>query len=694
MKPIKIILKILPFLILSFYQINGQRSIAYVWNNQMLESIKKDFARPPVHARNLYHLSLVFYEVWTIFEKKSNHYILNDTSSFLDCRIKNFRCIGSKDSAIHKAISYGAYRIINQRFKNSPGYQTILADIDKLMKSFNYNILDNSLDFSNGNAAALGNAIANCIIQYGIKDGSNEENNYASKIYLPINDSMIPTLPGNPNLKHPNRWQPLWLSRNIDQNGNPIAALQKFQSPEWGNVIPFSLANPKNNFREGQIYPIYIDPGSFPLLDTSKITKESEEFKWNMELVLAWSSHLDPNDTTIIDISPNGLGNVKRLPNDVSELSQFYDFKRGGDGSTGYPSNPYTNLPYKKQMVKRGDYTRAIAQYWADGPETETPPGHWYSIFNKYVTDRIGTKKFAGKDIQISELEWDVKAYLCLGSALHDAAIAAWGIKGWYDGVRPISAIRYMAMKGQSSDPQKPAYHPAGLHLIDGLIELVTDNDPLRGDSLQNINKIKVKVWRGIPNIGDPLTSNAGVGWILAENWWPFQEKTFVSPPFAGYISGHSTFSRAAADILTYITGSNFFPEGYAEFKIYKDNVFLRTEAGPSQDLNLQWATFQDAANQSSLSRIWGGIHPPMDDIPGRKIGIEIAKKVFSKAKKLFYFDLDQDGFVSIDDCDDTNPKIFPGAKEYCDLIDNNCNGVIDDSIQNISYFADFDQDG
>ncbi|MEZ4653813.1 MAG: T9SS type A sorting domain-containing protein [Candidatus Eisenbacteria bacterium] len=50
----------------------------------------------------------------------------------------------------------------------------------------------------------------------------------------------------------------------------------------------------------------------------------------------------------------------------------------------------------------------------------------------------------------------------------------------------------------------------------------------------------------------------------------------------------------------------------------------------------LQWATYRDASDQTSLSRIWGGIHPPADDIPGRKIGIEIAAEVFALGKRYF----------------------------------------------------------
>ena len=72
-------------------------------------------------------------------------------------------------------------------------------------------------------------------------------------------------------------------------------------------------------------------------------------------------------------------------------------------------------------------------------------------------------------------LEWDVKLYLALNGAVHDAAVAAWGLKGHYDSVRPISMIRYMGGKGQSSDPDGPSYDPEGLPLEDGLIEVITD---------------------------------------------------------------------------------------------------------------------------------------------------------------------------------------------------------------------------
>jgi hypothetical protein len=63
---------------------------------------------------------------------------------------------------------------------------------------------------------------------------------------------------------------------------------------------------------------------------------------------------------------------------------------------------------------------------------------------------------------------------------------------------------------------------------------------------------------------------------------------------------------------------------------------YLVFEDGPSETIRLQWATYRDASDQCSLSRIWGGIHPPMDDIPGRRIGMVIGPRAVAHAEQFF----------------------------------------------------------
>lgn len=297
--------------------------------------------------------------------------------------------------------------------------------------------------------------------------------------------------------------------------------------------------------------------------------------------------------------------------------------------------NPVTGAAYVPKLVPRGDYTRVLAEFWADGPNSETPPGHWFVILNAVNDHPNLVRRFGGAGPVQGPLEWDVKGYFALGGAVHDAAIAAWGIKGWYDYVRPLSAIRAMADRGQSSDPLLPSYSPDGITLEPGYIELVEPGDPLAGAGAEHVGKVKLYTWRGPNYVFDPSTDQAGVGWILAENWWPYQRPTFVTPPFAGYISGHSTYSRASAEVLTALTGSEFFPGGMSSFEI-EANDFLVFETGPSVGMTLQWATYRDASDQCSLSRIWGGIHPPADDIPGRLIGAQIGIRAFEFAAGYF----------------------------------------------------------
>ncbi|MEZ5022882.1 MAG: vanadium-dependent haloperoxidase [Chitinophagales bacterium] len=419
----------------------------------------------------------------------------------------------------------------------------------------------------------------------------------------------MPIEPGNPDIVDPNHWQPLTLQTFIDQSGNVIPInTPKFLSPEWGGVYPFSLKESDQNIYQsnGDFYSVYHDPGHPPYID-DPATKDY--YIWNFTLVAVWASHLDPADSVMWDVSPASIGNNPEFPTSYADFPNFYNLEDGGDQSRGWNVNPATGQPYEPQIVPRGDYARILAEFWADGPDSETPPGHWFTLLN-YVNDHpLFEKRFKGEGPILDDLEWDVKAYFIMGGTMHDVAVTSWGIKGYYDYIRPISAIRYMADQGQSSDNTKPSYSENGLPLMEGLIELVEAGDDLAGDNNENVDKIKLYTWRGPDYIDSAAIDEAGVGWILAENWWPYQRPTFITPPFAGFVSGHSTYSRAAAEVMTMLTGDAFFPGGMGEFEAPK-NEFLVFEEGPSQDITLQWATYRDASDQCSLSRIWGGIHP------------------------------------------------------------------------------------
>jgi len=65
------------FLLLCFPAFSQDHSIARKWNEVILESIRNDFSRPTVHARNLFHFSATIYDVWSAIEKKSETYFLN-----------------------------------------------------------------------------------------------------------------------------------------------------------------------------------------------------------------------------------------------------------------------------------------------------------------------------------------------------------------------------------------------------------------------------------------------------------------------------------------------------------------------------------------------------------------------------------------------------------------------------------------
>ena len=412
-------------------------SIARAWNEEVLHAIRNDFARPTVHARNLFHTSIAMYDIWAVFDENADTFFLGKSLGEFNCAFDGFYNDVLVEENRKKAISYAIYRIVQHRFSNSPGVDDIYNSINSFMDELGYNKYDESTDYHSGDAAALGNYVAQQIIEFGLQDNSNEQNDYANLVYEPLNEPLNTDEEGNPNLTEPNHWQPLTMEEFIDQSGNyHPGGSPEFLSPEWGKVIPFSLKEEDLSIHSTPDYDywVYHDPTS-PSYIQEGIGLE-DPFKWGFTLVSIWGSHLDPNDDVMIDISPASIGNISSFPETFEEYKDFYNFFDGGDSSVGREINPSTGLAYEEQMVLRGDYARVLAEFWADGPDSETPPGHWFTILN-YVNDHPQLiKKFKGEGEILNNLQWDIKSYFILSGAMHDAAIAAWGIKGLIS--RPI----------------------------------------------------------------------------------------------------------------------------------------------------------------------------------------------------------------------------------------------------------------
>lgn len=579
--------------------IESGQSVARIWNEEILNAIRIDYPAPTVHSRNLFHLSFAMYDAWAAYDNTAIGYLVKEKLPAEDI-----------EAARAEAISFAAYRILSARYVNSPGAEESLASFDSTMNKLGYNRFFSSTE--GDSPAALGNRIAEAVLAYGQSDGANEAGDYEDNTgYMPVNEPLVISIPGTVMVDK-NRWQPLDITGRLTQNQLEQGDVQVFLGSHWGNVKPFALATRDNPEEE-----IYIDPGLPPQLGGIG----DQEFKDAIVRVINFSSMVDPDDNAMIDISPGTIGNNTLGTND----------------GTGYEVNPFTGLPYEPNQVKRGDYGRILAEFWADGPDSETPPGHWNTLAN-YVSDHpLIVKQIGGTGPLVNDLEWDVKLYFAINGAVHDAAVAAWDAKRKYDYVRPISAIRYMGGLGQSSDPEGMSYHPDGLPLIPGLIEVITDESTALGERHRHLFRfegfIAIKAWLGEPD--DPENEYSGTGWILAIEWLPYQRSNFVTPPFAGYISGHSTFSRAAAEVLTEYTGSMYFPGGLGMLVAEKDH-FLEFEIGPTEEVVLQWATYYDAADEAGISRLWGGIHVDADDLNGRMVGAIVGLDAYNLAMTYF----------------------------------------------------------
>ncbi len=270
---------------------------------------------------------------------------------------------------------------------------------------------------------------------------------------------------------------------------------------------------------------------------------------------------VDPNQWQPLSV-PNAAGVYSTQKYSTPFWGTVTPFAAGlppfwGGGPARYPSWQYKFdsdllLFYSATL---NDRTKVIADYWADSPGTQLPPGHWSRI-GEYVSRRDGHSQ-----------DVDAKMFFALNNALMDAGIDGWAVKRAYNSERPITSVHYLYSGKQ------------------------------------------VYAWQGY---GKPS------GFIDGGTWQPYQERTVVTPPFAEYVSGHSTFSAAAATVLQNFTNSDWLN---LSVTYQPGQTSIEPGIAPTRTTTLYFPTFSSAAKQAGLSRRYGGIHFPEGDLDGRFAG-------------------------------------------------------------------------
>ena len=126
---------------------SSQVSVPHQWVNQNLNAIRKDRARPPIHARNLYHLSSGMYDAWAAYEPNVETYFLGKELNGFECAFDGVQIPDNQTERIaaqEKAISYFAYRLIKHRYLNAPVVYLIYQSLESQMLALNYETNFNS----------------------------------------------------------------------------------------------------------------------------------------------------------------------------------------------------------------------------------------------------------------------------------------------------------------------------------------------------------------------------------------------------------------------------------------------------------------------------------------------------------------------------------------------------------------------
>jgi hypothetical protein len=418
------------------------------WDEQLLSAIRAYPGKtgPTITARALGVLHTATYEAWAAYDLKA----VSTVPDYGPPPQQDNTTVDGENNDVNKskAISFAAYRVLMELFPPNGGFPAITNPTppdpvyktpDVLMTDpvdkggLGYVVAETDNDPAVDSPAEVGNVAAEAVMKFRRYDGSNQLNGYADSSYTPQLWNSVPVM---------GHWQPLCVltAAGVARKDPPV------RDP--------SLTCPDT--------PPPTDPPTLPSYTVQKA--------------------LTPQWGKIIPFGPlNPYPPQFSLPGPPKLADGSYD--------------PTTDVATAlKDTSNLTDAQKVKAEYWADGPKTEFPPGHMALFASALSRMRQNT------------LDQDVKLFFILGNALLDASKSSWAAKYQYDFWRPTTAIRTL-YKGKL-----------------------------------------VNSWLG---------PGKGFGRVQGQNWMPYQALNVVTPAFPEYVSGHSTFSAAGRTVLLMFYGND-----------------------------------------------------------------------------------------------------------------------------------------
>lgn len=512
------------------------------WNKELLAAFTVSAPRPTVNCRNLFIVHASIYDAWAAYTDVP----LDSQGGSTLRRPAGERTVSNQRTAA----LYAAYHACSTLF---PAYETANG-------RFRARLVAQGLDVSPATLASVdvstpagvGHQAFLNVQAARANDGSNAAGNFADvtsatypALYTPVNSANPAAL------------------NSVGRAFAPglIPGVTCFDFSKWTPVrVPTGTV---------------VDANNFPVVDNA----DPASFRDQSYLTPHWGAVQPFAMTTGSQLRPS----PPPTPGSAAAYTDALGRSRTEDQAYNEQVDEVLSITASLTQEQK-----TIAEFWADGPASVTPPGHW----NDFAQD----VSFRDRN----DFGTDVKMFFALNAGLLDSSICCWEAKRFYNYIRPVSAIQHKYFS------------------------------------------TNIQSWAG-PGLGTQT--------IPGSSYKPFQLLTFVTPGFAEYTSGHSTFSACGAQILSSFSGRSDLNTLPLELPVDRNNDGVNDKLGevtvrvgalsiepglPSTDITLRWNTLQEAADQAGISRLYGGIHFQDADRRGRAAGRQVGAQALTKAQRLF----------------------------------------------------------